>query len=48
MFHQNRFLMSDFLGIEDLGEVLKNASPAALITVVALGAFWAIVKLSGK
>ena len=48
MFHQNRFRMNDFFGIEDLGDILKNGNPATLIAVVALGAIWGICKVSGK
>lgn len=40
--------MNDFFGIENLGDILKNGNPATLIAVVALGAIWGILKVSGK
>ncbi len=40
--------MSDFFGIKDLGEILKDGNPVVGIVVVALGAFWALTKFGGK
>ncbi len=41
-------IMSDFFDLDDLGEILKDGKPVAIIGLVALGAFWAICKVSGK
>lgn len=40
--------MKEFFELEGLGDVLKDGNPAVIIGLVALGAFVAICKVSGK
>lgn len=46
MVSAKSIIMIDFLKNLDLKEVLKDAKPAALITIVAVAAIWGICEVS--